>query len=98
MFSPIAYADVAPIVDPEGRFDDGFFAHVSQQLFQFDHSVLAHGLKRRIRVLREGGVVFVAPAAGFEADAGEFRDEGVVAENCDGSVGRSRSVLSKLTR
>ena len=78
-FLPIAQTDVAPVVDSEGRFDDRLFSHVAQQLFQFGEALLRHGFERRIGVFGEGGVVFMAPAASLEADAGEFGDRGVVA-------------------
>ena len=79
---PITQADVAPVVDAEGWLNDNVFAHVSQQLFQFDHSVCVEGFEGRVGVVGEGVVEFVAPAAGLEADARELGDEGVVAGGC----------------
>ena len=79
---PITQADVAPVVNAEGWLDHDVFAHVSQQLFQFDHSVCVEGFEGRVGVVGEGVVEFVAPAAGLEADARELGDEGVVAGGC----------------
>ena len=79
---PITQGDVAPVVDAEGWLDHDVFAHVSQQLFQFDHSVCVEGFEGRVGVVGEGVVEFVAPAAGLEADARELGDEGVVAGGC----------------
>lgn len=53
---PITYADVAPVVDAEGRLDDHVFSHVSQQLFQFDRPVCVDGFERRVGVVGEGVV------------------------------------------
>jgi hypothetical protein len=76
---PFTYADVAPVVDAEGRLDDGIFPHVAQQLFQYDHAVCSDGFEGRVGVVGELGVELVHQAPGFEADAGELGDEGVVA-------------------
>jgi hypothetical protein len=79
LFLPIPQTNVAPVVHAEGRLDDDVLAHVSQQLFQFDHALCREGFERRVGVVREGVVEVVAPAAGLEAHAGELGDEGVVA-------------------
>ena len=79
---PFTYADVAPIIDAERRLDDGILPHVAQQLFQYGHSVCGDGFEGRVGVVGEFAVVFVDQAPGFEADARELGDEGVVAGGC----------------
>jgi hypothetical protein len=50
---PFTYTDIAPIIDPERRLDDGILSHVAQQLFQNDHPVCVEGFEGRVGVVGE---------------------------------------------
>ena len=76
---PVAYADVASVVHTERRLDENILSHMPHQLFKLDEAVCSHCVEVGVRVFGEGGVVFVAPAAGLEAGCVEFGCECIVA-------------------
>ena len=75
---PIAQTDITPVVHTEWRLDKHIVSHMAQQLFQFNVSVRRNGVEVRFGVFREGVVILVAPAAGFEAGIVELWRESIV--------------------